>query len=255
MAEKPRVTIITGASAGIGRATALALSARGYPVGLVARRREMLEELAAEIQSKGGAAHAASADVGDRAAIRAAFESIANTLGPAEVLVANAGFGVRTTLDPMNIDEIETTIRVNVLGVIYSIESVLPSMLRRNSGQIVAISSLAAYKGLPGESAYCASKAAINAYMEGLRIELRKTGIKVATVCPGFVETAMNDLDATFKPFLISAEDAAGRIARVVERRRSGVVRFPWLMAWLTDLIARLPDGLVARLVGPETKG
>ncbi len=96
----------------------------------------------------------------------------------------------------MNIGEIETTFRVNVLGVIYSIEAVLPGMLRRKSGRIVAVSSLAAYKGLPGESAYCASKAAVNAYMEGLRIELRETGIRVATVCPGFVDTAMNDMDA-----------------------------------------------------------
>lgn len=255
MARERQATIVTGASAGIGRATALALAARGHHVGLVARRRELLDALADEIRSAGGTAHVAPADVSDRDALRDAFASVADALGPVDVLVANAGFGARTRLDPMNIDEIEATIRVNVLGVIYSIEAVLPEMLRRRSGQIVAISSLAAYKGLPGESAYCASKSAVNAYTEGLRIELRRSGIKVATVCPGFVDTAMNDMDAAFVPFLISAEDAAGRIARVVARRRSGVVRFPLPMAWFTDLVARLPDGLVARLVGPETKG
>lgn len=250
MANPPPTTIITGASSGIGRATALALAARGHRVGLIARRRELLDELASEIQAKGGTAAVAPADVGERAALRAAVDVIRNALGPIDVLVANAGFGVATRLDPLNIEDVETTFRVNVLGVVYSIEAVLPEMLRRRSGQIVAISSLAAYKGLPGESAYCASKAAVNAYAEGLRIELRKTGVKVATVCPGFVDTPMNNMEAAAMPFLMTAEAAAARIARVVERRRSGVVRFPLPMAWLTDVIARSPDGVVARLVG-----
>ncbi len=128
-------------------------------------------------------------------------------------------------------------------------------MLRRRSGQIVAISSLAAYKGLPGESAYCASKAAVNTYMEGLRIELRGRGIKVATVCPGFVDTAMNDMDAAWTPMLISPEDAGERVARVVMERKSGVIRFPLPVAWLTDFVARLPDAIVARLVGHSSSG
>src|SRR5579875_3524195 len=172
MSDGP-ATIITGASSGIGRATALALARRGHRVGLVARRGELLDSLAGEIRSRGGTAHAATADVADRTALRAAFEEIARDLGPIDVLVANAGYGVATRLDPMNIEQIEQTFRVNVLGVIYAIEAVLPSMLARRSGRIVAVSSLAAYKGLPGESAYCASKAAVNAFLEGMRIELR----------------------------------------------------------------------------------
>ena len=91
-------------------------------------------------------------------------------------MVANAGFGAPTRLDPLNTADVEQTIRVNVLGVIYSIEAVLPGMLARRSGHLLAVSSLAAFKGLPGESAYCASKAAVNAYMEGLRIALRTQG-------------------------------------------------------------------------------
>ncbi len=248
------MTIVTGASSGIGRATARALAALGHRVGLVARRRELLDELAAEIQTGGGTALVAPADVGDRPALRAAFDSIEQHFGPADVLIANAGYGVPTRHDPLNIEDVETTIRVNVLGVIYAIEAVLPSMLRRGSGQIVAISSLAAYKGLPGESAYCASKAAVNAYAEGLRIELRKKGVKVATVCPGFVDTAMNNMDSA-APFLMTAEAAADRIARVVVKQKSGVFRFPAPMAWLTDLIARLPDGIVGRLVGHSAQG
>jgi NADP-dependent 3-hydroxy acid dehydrogenase YdfG len=255
MAGSHPVTIITGASSGIGRATALALAARGHRVGLIARRRELLESLSDEIHARGGDAHAVPADVTDRAALHAAIGQISDCLGPVDVLVANAGFGVPTKLDPMNVEAIETTIRVNILGVIYSIEAVLPAMLHRRKGQIVAVSSLAAYKGLPGESAYCASKAAVNTYMEGLRIELRKTEIKVATVCPGFVDTAMNDMDAAWTPMLMSPEAAGERVAKVVIKRQSGVIRFPLPVAWLTDLVARLPDFLVARLVGPKASG
>ena len=110
-------------------------------------------------------------------------------------MVANAGFGAPTQLDPLNTADVEQTIRVNVMGVIYSIEAVLPGMLDRGRGHLLAISSLAAFKGLPGESAYCASKAAVNAYMEGLRIALRTKGIVVTTVCPGFVQTPMTPME------------------------------------------------------------
>ena len=170
-------------------------------------------------------------------------------------MVANAGFGVPTRLDPLNINEVEQTIRVNVLGVIYSIEAVLPGMIARKSGQLLGISSLGAFKGMPGESAYCASKAAVNAYMEGLRIALRSKGIVVATVCPGFVDTPMMPMDSA-RPFLMSADRAASRIARLIVTRKGGLIRFPLSMSLLMSLIARMPDALVARLVhvesGPE---
>ena len=148
-------------------------------------------------------------------------------------MVANAGFGMPTRLDPLNTADVEQTFRVNVMGVIYSIEAVLPGMLARRSGHLLAISSLAAFKGLPGESAYCASKAAVNAYMEGLRIALRTRGVVVTTVCPGFVQTPMTPMNSA-TPFLMSADAAARRIARLIARRRGGVVRFPLPMALLT---------------------
>jgi short-subunit dehydrogenase len=250
MHERQPVAIVTGASSGIGRSLAGTLAARGYRVGMIARRREVLESLAAEILASGGTAIASAADVSDRNELRSAIASVVDHFGPVDVMVANAGFGVKTELDPLNIDDVETTFRVNLLGVVYSIEAVLPSMLARRTGQIVAVSSLAAFKGLPGESAYCASKAAVNAYTEGLRIALRGRGVIVATICPGFVETPMNTMDAAATPFLMTAQAAARRIARVIDRKRSGVICFPWPMAILTRLIARLPDALVARLVG-----
>jgi short-subunit dehydrogenase len=242
------VAIVTGASDGIGRALALQLGAAGLRVGLVARRGDRLAAVAAEIAGAGGTAASSSADVGDRGALRAAVAELTERLGPADVLVANAGFGAPTRLERLNTADVEQTFRVNVLGVVYAIEAVLPAMIQRRGGHLLAVSSLAAFKGLPGESAYCASKAAVNAYMEGLRIALRGRGVVVTTVCPGFVATAMTPMDSP-APFAVSADAAARRIAQVITRRRGGLVRFPLPMALLTDLIARLPDALVARLV------
>jgi NAD(P)-dependent dehydrogenase (short-subunit alcohol dehydrogenase family) len=111
---------------------------------------------------------------------------------------------------------------------------------------------LGAFKGMPGESAYCASKAAVNAYMEGLRIALRSKGVVVTTVCPGFVDTPMTPMDSA-RPFLMSADGAASRIARLIATRRGGVVRFPLSMSLLMSLFARLPDALVARLMRIES--
>ncbi len=249
-AERP-VAIVTGASSGIGRALALRLGAEGYRVGLIARRREELDQAAFAIIQAGGTAVTDVADVGDRPALRAAIAAVERRLGPIDVMVANAGYGMPTHLDPLNIADVDKTFRVNVMGVIYSIEAVLPGMLARRRGHLVAISSLAAFKGLPGESAYCASKAAVNAYMEGLRIALRSRGVVVTTVCPGFVQTPMTTMN-TAMPFLMSADEAARRIARTIARRRGGVVRFPWPMAILMFLLARFPDAIVARLVPVE---
>ncbi len=249
------VVVVTGASCGIGRALALELASRGYQVGLVARRQRELDDLAHRIASCGGRAQAAVADVGDRQALHAAIQLVADALGPIDVMVANAGIGIPTRLDPLNVTDVEDTFRVNVLGVVYSIAAVLPTMLDRGWGQLVAVSSMASFRGLPGESAYCASKAAVNLYMEGLRIALRNRGIAVTTICPGFVATTITPMDSAATPFEISPQAAARKIARAIDRRTSGVVQFPWPMAVLMSLIRHLPDSLVAHLVGHEQAG
>ena len=243
-----QVAVITGASSGIGWALAKALAGAGCKVGLVARRQKRLKELADEIGRTGGTSAFAAADVGDRAHVVAAIHELASQLGPVDLLVANAGVGAPTLVDPLNSADIEAQIRVNTLGVVYAVEAVLPDMLRRGRGHIAAVSSLAAYVGLPGESGYCASKAAVNVFLDGLRIQLRDRGIAVTTICPGFVKTEMTAVNDFRMPFLLEADEAARRIVRALGRRRK-VYNFPWQTAWMMKLTHFAPDWLMARVM------
>src|SRR5262249_54782707 len=151
---------------------------------------------------------------------------------PIDLLVANAGVGAPTTIDPLNTPDLEKMFKVNVFGVIYAIEAVLPQMLQRRRGHLAAISSMAGYKGLPGESGYCSSKAAVNTFMEGLRIQLRDKGIAVTNICPGFVETPMTAVNNFHMPWLMSADRAAALIARALARKKK-VFNFPRRMGAL----------------------
>src|SRR5262249_5411230 len=136
----------------------------------------------------------------------------------------------------------------NVLGMIYAFDAVLPQMIERRAGHLAGVSSMASYKGLPGESAYCASKAAMNVYLEGLRIRLRDYGIAVSTICPGFVRTPVTDVNKFHMPWLLEGDDAARRIVRALLRRKK-VFNFPWQMAWLMAITRWLPDWMLVRMM------
>jgi short-subunit dehydrogenase len=244
-----QVAVVTGASSGIGRELAKELARQGAKVGLVARRADQLAALAEEIRAARGVAEFAAADVADRDAVHGAMRDLAAKLGPVDLLVANAGVGAPTTLNPLNVGDFEKMYRVNVFGVVYAIEAVTPSMIERRRGHIVAVSSMAGYKGLPGEWGYTSSKAAVNNLMEGLRIQLRGQGIAVTNVCPGFVRTPMTAKNDFWMPFLLDADDAARRIVRALTRKKK-VYNFPVRMSAFMWLTARLPDWLVARVMG-----
>jgi short-subunit dehydrogenase len=243
-----QVAVVTGASSGIGWELAKVLAAQGCQVGLIARRKEKLDALAEQIHQTGGTTAIAPADVADREQIHVAIAEIRRQLGPIDLLIANAGVGMPTLLSPVNIADVEKMIQVNLLGAIYAIQAVLPEMLERRKGHLAAISSLSAYKGLPGESAYCASKAAVNSYMEGLRIHLRDKGITVTTICPGFIRTPMTAINKFHMPWLLEPDEAARRIVRALARRRK-VYNFPWQMALLMKLTRWMPDWVLARMM------
>ena len=224
------------------------MSRQGWSVGLIARRDDRLATLADEIRESGGRAAVAAADVTDRAAVIAAFESIGRELGPIELMIANAGVGKPDYLDPFTVEDIEQMVRVNLLGVVYSIDAVLPQMIERRAGHIAAVSSAGAYKGMPGSAGYCASKAAVSTLLEGLRVQLRDYEISVTTICPGFVRTPMTDVNKFHMPWLLEPDVAARRIVRALKRRKK-VYNFPWQTALLMKTLRWLPDWVIARML------
>ncbi len=252
--SEPRVAVVTGASSGLGAALARELALRGERVGLIARRGNLIEALAAELREQGGTVATAEADVADRAALTAAVEQLRTQLGPIDLMVANAGLGLPDFLDPFSVDDIEAMIRVNLLGVVYSINAVLPEMLARRRGHIVGISSMGAYNGMPGSAGYCGSKAGVSTLLKGLRIQLRGTGVDVTTVCPGFIRTPMTDVNAFSMPWLQAPDVAARKVLRAIDRRAK-VYNFPWQMAALMHILKRLPDWCIARFVPRKTDG
>lgn len=236
----PKVAIITGASAGIGEQFARSLSARGYAIGLVARRDEELERVAGTLSGGPGVAWA-RADVGEREQVAAAFAELQQTLGPCELLVCNAGVLTHEDFTAFDPEGTLWQMRVNYLGAINAVEAVLPGMLSRGSGQLVAVSSTAAYQGLPRWPGYCASKAALSRFWESMRVELAPRGVHCLVVEPGYVATAMSASNTFEMPMLMSPDQLVTASLQALDAGR-GKLTTPWPM-WLA---AQLGDWLPA---------
>lgn len=244
---KGKVVLVTGASSGIGRALASELGRRGARLGLTARRGEELLRLGDEIERAGGEALALPADVRDHEAMRVVAEKVRERWGRIDVLVANAGMSNTTAGTRLDVGEVGDVISINVIGVVNSVAAVLPAMIERGAGHLVAISSLASYRGMPKSGAYSASKAAVSTLFESLRVDLRKSNIYVTTIHPGFVRTPMTAGRRKKLPFLLEPDDAACRIIRAVERR-ARTYAFPWQLASLVRVIRHIPGAVYDRL-------
>jgi short-subunit dehydrogenase len=227
---KERVFLITGASSGIGKGLALELAKRGAKVALVARRAEMLQDIVNEIRGHDGKAVSFAADVQDAESIRSTVERASAELGPIDVLVANAGIGATTDAAELDPAEVARVINVNVIGASNSVAAVVPQMVKRGSGHLVVISSLAAYRGLPKSAAYCASKAAVSAFFESLRLDLEPKGISVTIIHPGFIKTPLTAGRHAQMPFLMELDDAVQKILGAIEARKKSYA-FPWQLA------------------------
>lgn len=238
---------ITGASAGIGWALALALAGSGVTLGLAARRRERLELLASEAVARGAAALIYEADVRDSAAMAEAAEDFVGRAGGVSLVIANAGISTGGRLEDGVAEPLNQVFAVNVMGVLNTIAPFVPHMIRQKSGQLVAISSVAAFRGLPGRADYNGSKAAVNTMMDGFRMELKPHGIRVTTICPGFIESEMTAKNSFKMPFLLKAEPAAKLILNAIRRNKKTYV-FPWQWRLLLPLVVRLPDWAMPRV-------
>ncbi len=252
-----RVVLVTGAGSGIGRQMALDVAAEGAAVAALDLKPEGLDSLAAELKGKPVAV--AIADVTDRESLYPAVHELERAVGPTDVLIANAGIGCETGADPYNAEGIDAQVRVNLIGVSNSIGAVLPGMIERRHGHLVAISSLASFRGLPKMAGYCASKAGVVSLMEALRVELEPLGVAVTTVCPGWIRTPLTENIDVPHPFMMDPKDAVRRILGAVRERRT-YFAFPgktvrrlrllrWLPAGASDWLVRK---MMARFAGKE---
>lgn len=245
-----QVVLITGASSGIGAELARQLAAAGAKVALVARRAPVLEALAAEIRSSGGAALPCPADVTAAAAMARVAASVEQELGPIELAIANAGVGDLMRSHRFDADLVARVMRINVEGAANTFAAVLPAMVQRRRGHLVGVSSLAAWRGLPTSGPYSASKAALDVLLDAMRPELKPFGIAVTTVYPGFVRTPMTDKNDHPMPLILEVDEAARIILRGLARRKAAIAfPFPlpqlmrlvhWLPRWIWDPLARV---------------
>jgi NAD(P)-dependent dehydrogenase (short-subunit alcohol dehydrogenase family) len=237
-----RVILITGAGSGIGGALARRLAAEGARIAALDRAAEPLMALGRECPGSVWAV----ADVTSRLALNQAIAELAGKLGAVDILIAGAGIGIQTTAQTWNAADFEAIIQVNLIGVANSIAAVMPGMIQRRQGHLVALSSLASFRGVPTLAGYCASKAGVNALMDSLRCDLRGSGVNVTTLCPGFIRTPMTtELDNSGIPMM----DLDIAVSRMIEaiRKRKTFVAFPAGTAWQLRIMNHLPRRLADR--------
>lgn len=230
--------VITGASTGIGHALAHELAKRGYDLVLLARR-------VADVPN----AVAISCDVTDANAVK---DAIAKH-GPFDLAIANAGVSIPIDAAHFSMADAEHVLRVNVLGLMYLYDAVIPSMIERRKGRFVGVASIAGLRGLPGAGPYSASKAAVQAFLEAARIELTPYGVGVTIVNPGFVATPMTEKNRFRMPFLMQPGEAATVIADGIESGKR-VVEFPRPMSMLMRTVRYIPDALYDRIMLPYAR-
>ena len=254
MSTQHPVIVLTGASSGIGAALAVELArSEGARIALLARRAELLEEVAIEVRKAGGEALVLSCDVVDEAAVAQAVEQTRATFGAVDLAIANAGVGLAMGANDLSYSIIKKVMDINYLGAATLLAAVVPTMLAEGRGHIAVVSSIASYRGLRRSGPYCASKAALSTLVEALRLELAPQGVAVTAIHPGFVKTPMTDKNRFPMPFMVPLPKAARIIARGLAARKREI-NFPWPMVTLVKLLSWLPGWLFDRLMQRSPK-
>ncbi|MEL0106617.1 MAG: SDR family NAD(P)-dependent oxidoreductase [Rhodospirillaceae bacterium] len=231
---------ITGAGKGIGRAVALRLAKDGVCVAVSARTREDLESLAGDARDLPGAIHVFPLDVTEEETVHNTVYEIEKTLGPLDLVILNAGTHGPTSVEHFEPSVFQRLLTINVMGVVNGLAAVLPQLIERKSGHVAVVSSVAGYRGLPGASAYGASKAALINMCEAFKPELDRHNVTISLINPGFVKTPLTDQNDFPMPFLMSAEIAAERIVGGLATKRFEIT-FPRRFTWFLKFIRCMP--------------
>lgn len=249
-----RLVFVTGASSGIGQALAWRFYQAGYCLALVARRTESVRDWAEQAGLARDRYRIYGADVAIPEAIITAGLRCVESQGVPDVVVASAGISVgMDTASRGDIDMLQRMLAINNVGMVATFHPFLDAMTRRGSGLLVGIGSVAGIRGLPGHGAYCASKAGVINYCESLRGELRPSGVKVVTICPGYVDTPLTAGNRYKMPFLMSPADFADKAFAAIEAGASYRV-IPWQMGVVAKLLRLLPNALFDRALASRTR-
>jgi len=240
----PKNVIITGASSGIGEGLAHRFARDGHSLVLLARREDRIKQLAENLEQQGVRAIPIPCDVTQKAQVLEAVKKAKAALGQIDIVIANAGIGLPSPSLTFQSDPYEQVMQTNLFGAIYLIEAILPDMLTQKSGQLVGIGSLAAYLGLPGAGAYCASKAALWHMFQSLRIDLKPKGIAVTVIHPGYIKTPLTDRNDFPMPFLMPLDKGIEKIYRAIKNQKREYA-FPWQLAIPAHLSRLCPRWLV----------
>ena len=250
MIKERDVILLTGASSGIGEALAIALAKRGATLGLLARREQELSDLAKRCEDAGGTARVLVTDVTDAAAVAASAEKLRKEFGHIDILVANAGIGGNNAeTRSLRPEAVKKVIDINLMGAANSVAAVLPHMIERGSGHLVAISSLAGFRGLPKSAAYSASKAGMTAFFESVRLDVQHKGIDVTIIQPGFIKTPLTAGRENKMPFLMELGDAIPLFIKAIEKKKK-FAAFPWQLATIVRAGKIFPAWLYDRVAG-----
>lgn len=250
MEWKDKIVFLTGASSGIGEALAIEIAKKGAVLGLLARRADLLKELAAKCEAAGGKARVFACDVVDAQAVQNAAAQLRSEFGRIDILIANAGIGGNNQeTRELRPEAVKKVIDINLLGAVNSVYAVLPQMLEQKSGQLVAISSLAGFRGLPKSAAYSASKAGMTAFFESVRLDVQNQGVAVTIIQPGFIKTPLTSGRANKMPFLMELEDSIPLFLKAIEKQKK-FAAFPWQLATLVRAGRIFPAWLYDKIAG-----
>lgn len=233
------VVLITGASSGIGYQLAKDLVKQGAKVALLSRRLELLHKLAEELKDL-TLVHIYKCDVTNKVEVAETISKVKKDFGKIDIAILNSGVAFRSSVLQYKSEDAEITFNTNVLGAVYCIEQLLPDFISEKRGVIVGISSLGDGKGFPKSGFYSASKAALTILLESLRIELKKFNVKVVTVKPGFVKTAMTDKNEFEMPFLISLDEGSKMIIDGLKKDKR-IIEFPWQTTIGAKILRMIP--------------
>jgi len=249
--NEDRRVFITGASTGLGEGLAAHYAREGAVLGLVARRKELLDALRAKLEAKGATVHTYALDVTDTEAMKNAALDFMDKAGGIDLVIANAGVGTeKGAIARGDSAAVSRTLSTNLLGVSNTLVPFVPTMIAQKRGTLAAVSSFAGTRAVPGHATYCASKAGVTTFMDGLRLELKQAGVHAVALAPGYVHTP---LTAGIKslPFVIDVDEAVRQMSRAIARKTKTFI-FPWQIRWLAlPAVKLLPEWLLLKVMPP----